>query len=142
MWDVIRHPVEVIRDAMASGSSTAEPDLGAVAAGEVRQVSCWLRGTAPGMPERLTQGTLFIGADGMTWVRWWRHRRRESIPIPPLDHVQQVVRPASRADGRLLKRGMFTNVVANGPAGTVEFVVPGVGPALIRQAIEHPGGPG
>ena len=138
MFDVLRHPVEVIRDPMASGRSEVDADVAAIAGGEVRQVSCWLRGTAPGMPECLTQGTLFIGPDGMSWVRWWRHRRNKPIPIPTLDRIEQVIRPAARSTGRQLKRGMFSNVVAAGPAGRVEFVVPGSGPALIRQAIEHP----
>lgn len=139
MWDVLRHPIEVLRDPTGSSRSKAQSDLEALAAGEARQVSCWLRGSDPELPQKLTQGILLIGPDGMAWHHWFRHKDR-LVVIPPLDRVEQVIRPASRSNGTKLRRGQFSNVVTSGPSGKVEFVVPGVGPALVRQAVERFGG--
>jgi hypothetical protein len=136
MWDLLRHPSELVKDPLATGVSKLQSDREAIASGETREVSCWLRGTAPGLPEKLTQGYLFVGPQGMTWRRWWGGKRNPLISIPQLDRVEQVIKPAGTSTGRQLKRGMFTNVVATGPSGRVEFVVPGVGPALIRQVID------
>jgi hypothetical protein len=58
---------------------------------------------------------------------------RENFPYG----YQEIIRPASRSTGKKLRGGMLTNVVASGPSGTVEFVMPGVGPALVRDAIER-----
>jgi hypothetical protein len=121
---------------MATGTNQTEADLNAISSGEIRQVSCWLRGTAPELPNKFTQGNLLIGPEGMSWHHWMRHKD-QIIRIPELERVQEVIRPAARSNGKKLKRGMFTNVVASGPTGTVEFVVPGTGPALIRQTIAH-----
>jgi len=94
MWDVIRHPVDVVRDPTGSGHSKAHSDLEALASGETRQVSCWLRGSDPSLLQKFTQGILLIGPEGMTWHHWFRHKDR-LIPIPHLDRVERVIRPAS-----------------------------------------------
>jgi len=136
MWDVLKHPVEVLRDPTGSSPSRTYSDLAALASGETRQVSCWSRGSDPSLPQKLTQGVLLIGPDGMAWHHWFLHKNR-LLPIPPLDRVEQVIRPASRSNGGKLRRGQFLNVIASGPSGKVEFVVPGVGPALVREAVER-----
>jgi len=135
-WDVLRHPIDTLRDPAGSAQSKVHSDLTAVLAGETREVSCWLRGDDPRLPQKFTQGILLIGPDGMSWHHWFRHKTR-LIQIPPVDRVQEVIRPAGRSNGKKLRRGMFTNVVTSGPSGKVEFVVPGVGPALVRQAVER-----
>jgi len=136
MLDVLRHPVDVVADPTGSNSSKKHSDLEAIEAGEVIEVSCWLRGDSTELPSKFQQGMLQIGPGGMTWRRYWRHRHR-AIAVPDLDRVEEVIRPAGRSTGHRLKRGLFTNVVASGPSGRVELCVPGVGPALVRRAIEH-----
>ena len=64
-------------------------------------MSCWLRGSDSGLPQRFTQGILVIGPDGMSWHHWLRHKG-QLIPIPPLDRVEEVIRPASRTNGQKL----------------------------------------
>jgi hypothetical protein len=135
-WDVLKHPVDVLGDPTGSSHARVQSDLAALASGETRQVSCWLRGSQIGLPQKFTQGILLIGPDGMSWHHWFRHKKR-LIQIPPLDRVLEVIRPASRTNGQKLRRGVFTNVVTSGASGTVEFVVPGVGPRLVRQAVER-----
>ena len=129
--DVLRHPLEGTYE-------KAQHDLNAVAQGEGRSVSCMLRGTAPGLPTAFTQGTLFVGSDGMTWRRYWRHCRR-IVVIPPLDRVITVRRPGGPGEWNI-KRGLFRVVEADGPFGAVYLAVPGVVSELVRQAIEgeHP----
>jgi hypothetical protein len=135
-WDVLRHPIDVLGDPTGSSHAKAQSDLAASASGETMEVSCWLRGSQSGLPQKFTQGILLIGPDGMSWHHWFRHKNR-LIPIPPPDRVLEVIRPASRTNGQKLRRGVFTNVVTSGPSGRVEFVVPGVGPTLVRQAVER-----
>jgi hypothetical protein len=38
MWDVVKHPIEVLRDPDGSGPSKAYSDLAGLASGETRQV--------------------------------------------------------------------------------------------------------
>ncbi len=141
MSDFVRHPVDWVHDLTDSAKTQTDSGLTAMASGETLRVSCWLRGTDPTLPQKFTQGILLIGPDGMSWHHWLRHKHR-LIPIPPLDRVQEVIRPASQTTGEELRGGMFANVVTSGPSGKVEFVVPGVGPALIRAAIEREALPG
>jgi hypothetical protein len=135
IWDVVKHSIEILRDPDGSGPSMAYSDLAGLASGETRQVSCWLRGSDPSLPQKFTQGILLIGPDGMVRHHWFRHKTR-LVTIPHLDRVEQVISPASRSNGTRLRRGRFSNVVTSGPSGKVEFVVSGVGPALVREAVD------
>ena len=134
-WDVLRHPLAVLRDPRGSGASAQSGDVDALATGEARELSCFLRSDAPGLPDTFSQGTLRIAPSGMTWRRYWRHRDQQ-VQIPPLDRIQQV-RPVGGVGERNIKRGLFRVVVASGPSGVIEFAVPGVGPELIRRAVER-----
>jgi hypothetical protein len=77
----------------------------------------------------------------MTWHHWIRHKHR-LIRIPPVDTVEQVIRAASPVTGQPTRRRKFGNVVASGPQGRVEFVVPGSGREVLRYLIQHSGQPG
>jgi len=133
MWDVLRHPLNVVRDPQGSSRSKIDTDLSAVAAGGSREVSCFLRGDSPELPDRFSQGTLLIGPGGMAWRRYWRNRKT-LIQIPPLVRIEEVRKPGGPGE-RNIKRGLFKVVAAAGPEGRVEFAVPGTGPELIRRAI-------
>lgn len=136
MWDVIRHPVDVIRDPLGESQSKADSDLTALASGESREMSCWLRGSSPELPQKFSQGVLLIRPDGTSWHHWFWHKNR-IIQIPPLDRIQEIIRPGSRTTGKKLRGGMFTNGVASGPSGTMEFVLPRIGPELVRDVVER-----
>jgi hypothetical protein len=138
-FDVLRHPVDTVIDPLATGDSQLQNDLTALGSGESREVSCFLRGEAAGLPLSFTQGTLTIDSTGMTWRRYWRHRRGV-FPIPTLDRVVEIRRPGGHGE-RNIKRNLFKIVKATGPDGSVEFAVPGVGPELIRRAIGGVTGP-
>lgn len=133
LLDVLRHPVDTVTDPSGTAESKQRSDLAALDGGESRSVSCFLRGQAEGLPRSFTQGTLTIGPTGMTWQRYWKHRR-DVIPIPTLDRVVEVRRPGGPGE-RNIKRNLFKVVEASGPDGSVGFAVPGVGPELIRHAI-------
>lgn len=132
-FDVLRHPGETVKDPFATGDSQRQSDLAALAGGESREVSCFLRGEAAGLPLAFTQGTLTIDSTGMSWRRYWRHRR-DVIPIPTLERVVEIRRPGGPGE-RNIKRNLFKIVKASGPEGSVEFAVPGVGLELIRRVI-------
>jgi hypothetical protein len=136
MWDFTKHPVDFLHDLTTPTDAKTDPDLTAFKAGETLRVACWLRGEDPSLPQKFVQGVLLIGPDGMSWHHWLRHKHR-LIPIPPVDRVQEVISPASQSTGEKTSVGQFSNVVTSGPSGKVEFVVPGVGPALIRAVIDH-----
>jgi hypothetical protein len=57
--------------------------------------------------------------------------------LSPLRHETTPTRRDAVTNGQKPRRGVFTNVVTSGPSGRVELVVPGVGPALVRQAVER-----
>jgi hypothetical protein len=133
MLDVLLHPVDVVRDPSGSAEAKSTGDVSALNAGESRSVTCFLRGAAPGLPDSFTYGILTIGPGGMTWRRYWRHRR-DIVRIPALDRVVEIRRPGGKGE-RNIKR-MFKVVETSGPDGSVAFAVPGVGPALIRHAIQ------
>jgi hypothetical protein len=85
-WDVLRHPIDVLGDPTGSSHAKAQSDLAASASGETMEVSCWLRGSQSGLPQKFTQGIFLIGPDGMSWHHWFRYKDR-LIPIPPLDRI-------------------------------------------------------
>ena len=110
-WDVLSHPIDVLRDPTGSSHSKTQSDLEALAAGETRQVSCWLRGSDPELPQKLTQGILLIGPDGMAWHHWFRHKDH-LVATPPLDRVEQVIRqqagqPAKAQTRTVLERRYY-----------------------------------
>jgi len=134
IWDVLRHPLDVIRDPKGTSPSKVDADLNALAAGESREVSCFLRGDAPELPDKFSQGTLLVGPNGMAWRPYWRHRKTLAR-IPPLARIEEVRKPGGPGE-RNIKKNLFKVVAATGPDGRVEFAVPGVGPELIRRAVE------
>jgi hypothetical protein len=136
--DILRDPVETVTDPFATGDSKRQSDLAALDGGDSRDVSCFLRGEGAGLPRAFTQGTLTIDPSGMTWRRYWRHRR-DVVPIPTLDRVVEIRRPGGSGE-RNIKRNLFKVVEASGPEGSVDFAVPGVGPELIRHAIQSAAG--
>ena len=127
---MLLHP----RDAFKMRSDNEGEDLAALRDGGSRRVTCFLRGSAQGLPDSFTYGSLTIGPGGMTWQAFWRHRRRV-VSIPHINHVVSVGRPTGPGAWNI-KRNHFKMVETTGPDGTVEFAVPGVGPELIRQAIQ------
>jgi hypothetical protein len=137
--DVLRNPIDTVSDRTGTAGSKQQSELTALEEGQVRSVSCFLRGHAAELPEKFTQGTLTIGPNGMTWQRYWRHRK-DLVEIPTLDRLVEIRRPAGPGE-RNIKRGLYKVVAALGPDGTVEFAVPGVGPELIRRVIQSSGGP-
>jgi hypothetical protein len=138
MLDVLLHPVDVVRDPSGSSESKKDGDLSALNAGESRSMTCFLRGVVSGLPDSFTYGILTIGPGGMTWQRYWRHRR-DIVRIPALDRVVGIRRPGGPGEWNIKR--MFKVVETSGPDGAVAFAVPGVGPELIRHAIQtstHP----
>jgi len=129
MLDVLLHPVETVTDP----SGKKRGDLLALNSGESRSLTSFLRGTASELPDSFTYGILSIGPCGMTWQRYWRHRR-DVVHVPPLDRVVEIRRPGGPGE-RNIKR-MFKVVETSGPDGAVAFAVPGVGPELIRHTIQ------
>lgn len=127
--DVLLHPVDAVTDP----SGKKQGDLSALDAGEARSLTCFLRGSASGLPDSFTYGILSIGPGGMTWQRYWRHRR-EVVRIPPLNRVVEIRRPGGQGE-RNIKR-MFMVVETSGPDGAIAFAVSGVGPELIRHVIQ------
>jgi hypothetical protein len=127
--DVLRHPAETFKS-----DSDREADLAAVREGELRSVTCFLRGSASGLPDSFKYGTLTVGPEGMTWQAYWRHRGKV-LTLPPLTSVIAVSRPSGPGAWNI-KRNLFKMVETAGPEGGVQFAVPGVGAELIRQAIQ------
>jgi hypothetical protein len=128
MFEVLLHPI----DAFRTGSDKQGDDLSVLQDGDSRRVTCFLRGSAQGLPDSFTYGTLTIRPEGMAWRPYWRHRRRV-VSIPRLSRVASVGRPTGPGAWNI-KRNLFKMVETTGPDGTVEFAVPGGGPELIRQA--------
>ena len=81
-FDVLLHPPEVLKDPMGNSSGRASADVAVTAGGDSRRVSCWLRGDAPGLPHKFTQGQLTVSLKTMSWQRYAIHRR---VVVPHLD---------------------------------------------------------
>jgi hypothetical protein len=54
----------------------SQSDIDAVAAGDVRRVSCYLRATYDSYPHRPKQGFLDVTSQTLTWSYYWRRKLR------------------------------------------------------------------
>jgi hypothetical protein len=94
-----------------------------LAAGHIRIVTCHLRSTIPGMPDRFRYGELQLSqTGGITWKPWMRSRG-ELTPIPTGVTVHRV-RPVGGQGEWNIKKGLFEVIEAANWDGKVELAVP------------------
>lgn len=126
------------------GQEAGQVDVAAVRAGEAREVSCFLRGSAEPYPRRLRQGSLFISLRETYWVPFWSFRRHpllidikaEWVRTRAADHREPNVKKG-RVGAYGVRMPAFVVVTCaaqpgEGPA-TVDFVVPKADSLLVSS---------
>lgn len=122
----------------------AASDRDALARGEGRALTCFLKGSVDPYPRRSRQGTLELTRDEITWRASWGIPRR-AVPIN--EHVQSVeVRQADRSEWNVKKGGKafgvlpvpeFLVIVCKTDRGVLELSVPSADVPLVQAALGH-----
>ncbi|OJV60718.1 MAG: hypothetical protein BGO38_10070 [Cellulomonas sp. 73-145] len=107
----------------------AHSDRAAVAAGEARTVSCFLRADFDGYPRRSRQGLLWLQRPAATWRPFWSVRRR-GLQLPN-DATVMDVREPDPAEWNV-KSDLFRVIIARTPGGVLEMAVPTVDVPLVK----------
>ena len=97
-------------------------------------VTCFIRGTGPNLPPKLTQGELLIQPNGLTWRRFWRKRAEEVALDQETLHVE-AVRDVASADTPPVKPLLYRVVVCTQGPQTVDLAVPTVDVPLVLAAL-------
>lgn len=108
----------------------AHSDRLAVAAGEGRTVSCFLRADFDDFPRRSRQGVLWLQGPTATWRPFWSTRRR-GLRLPT-DATVIGVREPDRAQWNV-KGDLFRVIIARTPGGILEIAVPTVDVPLVKE---------
>jgi hypothetical protein len=125
-------------------SAVADDDLSAVRRGELRAVSCFLRGSYDPYPRRSRQGIAVVGYSSVAWRPSWGLRRPVRELSEPIRKVR--VRMADASDTNLKKGGTafgvlqvpaFQVVVCTTDRGTLEFGVPTADVTLMESCLRQ-----
>jgi hypothetical protein len=130
---VLRHPSLMFKPPSPDQS---QADLAAVRRGEVRKVSCFLRGSFDPYPHRLRQGSLYLSGPHALWEPFWSVRRAcqqvngpvLSVTIRPADHREPNVK---KGGGGFVNVPSFTVVTCHTSCGAVDLLVPSADVPLV-----------
>jgi hypothetical protein len=122
--------------------ASSAADFVALCGGEIRTVSCFLRGDDLRYPQICTQGTLTLASTGVFWERYFDSQGRQIAFTDPFTTTtlrrpglaERKVKAGRRRRG-LFAAPAFVVVVGQTVHGTVECTVPRADAALVTYAL-------
>lgn len=123
MGDVLRSWLPVIRRRQPTAEQPSR---------EVIEITCHLRGTAPGLPSKFRYGVLSVAQDGVTWRPYFG--RAKVISVQRFASVDEVRRPGGPGEWNIKSR-LFKVVRVSGSDGSAELAVPTGDVQRVRAAV-------